>query len=159
MGVCMDLSNDPNKLSFHSSYKKLDEILITILETVIDYIKYCSVDQNYQKLYFLDFLHDFEKNQSKLLLFDHTNKKGFLIEILKKNVDLLDKLELSAIYYFINVLNLHENKVSYQNSLKIMSFINKINDFIQENEIKKDVIKLKNLFEVSFYNKQDICIR
>jgi len=155
----MNLSNDPNKLSFYSSYKKLDEILITILETVIDYIKYCSVDQNYQKLYFLDFLHDFEKNQSKLLLFDHTNKKGFLIEILKKNVDLLDKLELSAIYYFINVLNLHENKVSYQNSLKIMSFINKINDFIHENEIKKDVIKLKNLFEVSFYNKQDICIR
>lgn len=158
MGVCMELLNDPNKLFFHSSYKKLDEILIIILETVIDYIKYCSFDQNYQNLYFLDFLHDFEKNQSKLLLFDHTNKKDFLIEILKKNVDLLDKLELSAIYYFINVLNLHENKVSYQNSLKLMRFINKINDFIQENEIKKDVIKLKNLFEVSFYNKQDICI-
>ena len=169
MGICIYLSplscnilDNRNNIIYHeqyffynSSYNKWNKIVIHLLYALINYIKCCNIDLEYNNNEYLDFLHNFEEIQHSGS--EEIDEMYFLVNLLEKNDFLLEKNELQGIYFFINILKFN-TLILYKKSFYILDSINKIYDFILNDSIKKEILKIKELLLISVIHDKNICI-
>ena len=144
--------------SFFASYTHWNKIRNNLIISLIEYVRCCSQDIQFNQYKFTQFLNDFE--QVKHEIFFEKNHLNVLINLLKNHYLLLNSLNLTGIYDVLNISGSKNTIISYKNSISILNTLKKIQDFIYDNndDIKKDITKLKELFLQSDDLQKDIYI-
>ena len=117
--------------TFFSSYSYWNKMCIDLIYAVVEYIKGCSFElqYNYLELDFLNFLTDFENTYNEInSTFKETNNELILlIKLIKTYQNLLNKLDLIGVYYFTNMMEYKE--LIYEKSFSIFETIEKVDKF------------------------------
>lgn len=144
-------------LSFFSSYTYWNKIRNCLIISLIEYVRCCADDTQFNQLNFTHFLNNFK--QIKHQIFVEKNQLNVLIDNLKNHYLLLDSLNLTGIYDFLNISGSKNTIISYKNSMLILNTLKKLQEFVYDNDdIKKNIIKLKELFLQSIDLQKDIYI-